>query len=139
VLQGLSLPRLLSCLNLPEDRTEREEEKRAGDAITDVAILYLAAASRRDESPQRAVQQLVETYRKRGERFEIKGDAFGDNEKAQYMNQLVLLERELIDLQRKALIDLRDRGTISDAVLRRFQFLLDLDESRLEEDEARLK
>jgi hypothetical protein len=54
------------------------------------------------------------------------------------MKQLVSLERELVRLQRASLIDLRDRNSISDAVLRRFQVLLDLDEARLEEDERRL-
>ena len=53
------------------------------------------------------------------------------------MNELVSLEGELIGIQRKTLIDLRDRGAISDAVLRRFQLLLDLEESRLEEEERR--
>ena len=55
------------------------------------------------------------------------------------MNQLTSLERELIGLQRNTLIDLRNRDAISDAVLRRFQVLLDLDEVRLEQDERRLK
>jgi len=33
------------------------------------------------------------------------------------------------------LIDLRDRGAISDEVLRRFQVMLDLEESQLEEEQ----
>jgi hypothetical protein len=53
------------------------------------------------------------------------------------MKQLISLERELIEIQRKTLIDLRDSRDISDAVLRRFQVLLDLEESRLEEEERR--
>ena len=62
-----------------------------------------------------------------------------DNPEAGYMNRLVLLERELIGLQRTTLIDLRDRGAISDDVLRRFQIQLDLEESQLEEEERRWK
>jgi hypothetical protein len=50
------------------------------------------------------------------------------------MKQLVSLERELIPIQRTALIDLRDRGAISDDVLRRFQLLLDLEDAYLEEE-----
>ena len=56
-----------------------------------------------------------------------------------YMKQLVTLERELIGRQRIALIDLRDSGAINDDVLRRFQVLLDLEESRLEEEETPLE
>ena len=53
------------------------------------------------------------------------------------MTRLVSLERELIGIQRSTLIDLRDRGAISDGVLRRFQVLLDLEESQLAEEQSR--
>ena len=51
------------------------------------------------------------------------------------MRRLVSLERKLIGVQRTTLIDLRDRGTISDDVLRRFLVSLDLEESQLEAEE----
>ena len=54
-----------------------------------------------------------------------------------YLVELVSLERKLIEIQRITLIDLRDRGDITDAVLRRLQVLLDLEESQLEEEERR--
>jgi monovalent cation/hydrogen antiporter len=54
-----------------------------------------------------------------------------------YLIELTSLERKLIGIQRTALIELRDQGAISDAVLRRLQVLLDLEESELEEQERR--
>jgi monovalent cation/hydrogen antiporter len=40
--------------------------------------------------------------------------------------------RELLDVQRRALVDLRNRGEISDSVLRRVERDLDLEDTRLE-------
>jgi monovalent cation/hydrogen antiporter len=137
VVQGLSLPRLLHWLNLAEEGTGRAEEDRAREAITGIALDFLASAAKGDEIQQRVVQQLQNVYRNKSERSEMGSKGWPENAAAGYMNQLVTLERELIGLQRIALIDLRDSGTISDDVLRRFQVLLDLEESRLEEEERR--
>jgi NhaP-type Na+/H+ or K+/H+ antiporter len=132
VLQGLSLPYLLRWLNFPADGAERAEEQRARETITVVALQFLASTTKEDETYRRAVRHLQESYRKRAEG---PGLAYQDNTETRYLNQIGSLERELVRLQRTALIDLRDRGNISDAVLRRFQVLLDLEEARLEEQE----
>jgi Na+/H+ antiporter len=137
VLQGLSLPRLLRWLNFPADGAEHAAEQRARETMTGVALHYLASTPRRDEIHGRAIEQLMGIYRNRAERFETASEAGADHPEARYMNELVSLEGELIGIQRRTLIDLRDRGAISDAVLRRFQLLLDLEESRLEEEERR--
>jgi monovalent cation/hydrogen antiporter len=137
VLQGLSLPALLRRLNFGDQDTERAGEHRAREAITLVAIRYLASAAKGDAIQQRAVKQLQDAYRRRAEGFEIARKAFPDNPEAQYMTRLISIERELIGIQRTTLIDLRDHDAISDDVLRRFQVLLDLEESRLEEEEPR--
>ena len=137
VLQGLSLGALLRWLNLEEGGEERVEERRAREATTEVALHYLASAAKGDEIQQRAVKQLYDMYQNRAERFEIARKAHPDNAETRYMTHLVSLERELIGIQRSTLIDLRDRGAISDGVLRRFQVLLDLEESQLEEEQSR--
>jgi monovalent cation/hydrogen antiporter len=137
VLQGLSLPGLLRRLNFGDRGAERAEEHRAREAITLVAIRYLASAAKGDAIQKRAVKQLEEEYRHRAEGFEVTRKVFPDNPEAHYMTRLLSLERELIGMQRSTLINLRDHGSISDDVLRRFQVLLDLEESRLEEEERR--
>jgi Na+/H+ antiporter len=135
VLQGLSLPRLLRMLDFAAEGAERAEEQRAREAITGVALHYLASAPKGDEIHGRAVEQLQDTYRNRAKRFELAREACPNTLEARFMTRLVSLERELIGIQRTTLIDLRDRGAISDAVLRRLQVLLDLEESQLEEQE----
>jgi Na+/H+ antiporter len=137
VLQGLSLPWLLRRLNFAEGDAERSEERRARETLTDVALRYLASVPKDDEIHQRAVKQLQETFRNRAEGFAVARKTCPDNPEARYMSRLASLQRELVGMQRTTLIDLRDRGAISDDVLRRFQVLLDLEESELQEEERR--
>jgi CPA1 family monovalent cation:H+ antiporter len=137
VLQGLSLTRLLRWLNFETEGAESAEEQRARRAITGVALQYLASVQKGDEIHRRAVEQLQETYRNRAEQFELRRQAGPDTPEAAYLVELISLERKLLGVQRIALIELRDHGAISDAVLRRLQVLLDLEESELEEQERR--
>jgi len=137
VLQGLSLPYLLRWLNFPADGAERAEEQKVRETITAVALEFLASTTKEDEIRRRAVRHLQDSYRNRAEGLDLAYEACQDNPETRYLNQIDSLERELIRLQRTALIDLRDRSAISDAVLRRFQVLLDLEEARLEEQERR--
>ena len=139
VLQGLSLPYLLRWLNFPADGAERAEEHRARETIAAVALQFLATTTKEDETHRRAVRHLQDSYRNRAEGLDPAYQASKDKPETEYLNQIDSLERALIRLQRSALIDLRDRGAISDAVLRRFQVLLDLEEARLEEQERRYR
>jgi monovalent cation/hydrogen antiporter len=137
VIQGLSLPGLLRRLKFSDAGAERAQEHSAQEAITTVALEYLASISNGEALHQRAVKQLQDAYRNRAEGFQIARSANMDNPEAQYMRRLISLERELVGMERSTLIDLRDRGAISDDVLRRFQVLLDLEESELKEQEDR--
>jgi monovalent cation/hydrogen antiporter len=135
VLQGLSLTRLLRWLNFDAEGAESAEEQLARQAINGVALQYLASAQEGDEIHRRAVEQLQDTYRNRAERFDRTRQTHPDTSEAVYLIEVSSLERKLIGIQRATLIELRDRGAISDAVLRRLQVLLDLEESQLEEQE----
>jgi CPA1 family monovalent cation:H+ antiporter len=137
VIQGLSLPRLLRWLNFPDDDAERAEEQRARETVASVALQFLASTTKEDEIHRRAVRHLQDIYRNRAEGLDLADEARQHNSETPYLSQIDSLNRELVRLQRSALIDLRDRGTISDGVLRRFQILLDLEEARLEEQEHR--
>jgi monovalent cation/hydrogen antiporter len=135
VLQGLSLAGLLRWLNFAAEGAESAEEQRARLAINGVALEYLGSVQKGDEIHRRAVEQLQETYRNRAERFNLTRHPGPDAPEAVYLLALISLERKLIGIQRTTLIELRDRGTISDAVLRRLEVQLDLEESQLEEQQ----
>jgi monovalent cation/hydrogen antiporter len=135
VVQGLSLPWLLRRLNFTGEDFERAEEYRARQIMRDVALRHLTSVGKGDEIHQRAVKQLQDAYGDRAEDFEVAREAAAEKPIAHYINCLVSIEREVIGMQRTALIDLRNRGSIGDGVLRRYELLLDLKESQLEEEE----
>lgn len=137
VIQGLSLPGLLRRLNFSDGGAERAEEHRARDAITGAALHYLESVTDGDEIQRRAVRQLQDAYRNRAEGLAIAREARLENPEAEYMSRLIALERKLVVAERSSLIDLRDCGAISDDVMRRFEVMLDLKESELEEEETR--
>jgi monovalent cation/hydrogen antiporter len=135
VLQGLSLPWLLRRLNFTGEDFERAEERRARQTMRNVALHYLATVNKGDEIHQRAIKQLQDAYRDRAEDFEVAREGAAERPIAHYINSLVSIECEVIGMQRTALIDLRNCGSIGDDVLRRYELLLDLKESQLEEEE----
>ena len=137
VVQGLSLPGLLRRLNFSDGGAERAEEHRAREAITGAALHYLESVTDVDEVQRRAVRQLQDAYRNRAAGFAIAHEARMQNSEAEYMSRLIALERKLVVTERSSLIDLRDGGAISDDVMRRFEVMLDLKESELEEEETR--
>jgi monovalent cation/hydrogen antiporter len=134
VLQGLTLPALLRRLHFPEKNQERLEENRAREAINRVALHYLSSAAKKEGIHPDAVEQLLDAYRKTLQASDPAPRTGSSPPGADLLKQLISLERELIPAQRRTLIDLRDRGAISDEVLRRFQLLLDLKEAQLEEE-----
>jgi Na+/H+ antiporter len=134
VLQGLTLPALLRRLHFPEEDEDRQEESRAREAINRIALHYLASAAKKEGVHKGAIEQLQDTYRKSAQGSEIAPRTGSRDPGAGILKQLVSLELELIPAQRTTLIDLRDRGAISDDVLRRYQLLLDLKEAQLEEE-----
>jgi CPA1 family monovalent cation:H+ antiporter len=137
VIQGLSLPGLLRRLNFSDGGAERAEEHRARDAIARAALHFLESVTDGDEIQRRAVRQLQDAYRNRAEGLAIAHEARLENPEAEYMSRLIALERNLVVAERSSLIDLRDGGAISDDVMRRFEVMLDLKESELEEEETR--
>jgi monovalent cation/hydrogen antiporter len=136
VLQGLTLPGLLSWLQFGDEREAVGDESKARNAIAEEALRYLASMKNLDEPDQQAIAHLSEVYRKivhvpAGESVEAANNA------AKYLTRLVSLERNIIQIQRTKLIKLRDAGEISDYVLRKVQSVLDLKESQLNQEGLR--
>jgi monovalent cation/hydrogen antiporter len=138
--QGLSLPWLICALGVGEDRAAGEHQERHARAAT-----AEAATSRieqlADEWPTHL--PLIDTLRAQyahrathlGEHAteESSGEAPSpDGEAEQEMLEHHLIRRAVIDAERAALLDLRDRGEIGDQVWRRIERDLDLEELRME-------
>jgi CPA1 family monovalent cation:H+ antiporter len=132
VVQGLTLPALIRWLGLEEDDSERQEELIARLAAAEAALERLEELTGEDWTVEDTIDRVRGMYEYRLRRFSAQQD--GDGSEAIEDRSLAYqrLVRELIEAQRRALVQLRKEGAINDEVMRRIQRELDLEESRLE-------
>jgi CPA1 family monovalent cation:H+ antiporter len=137
--QGLTLPWLVRMLGVADDGSGAEQELRARAAALDAACRRIEQLS--DEWPDHL--PLVETLRAQyGHRASHLGEltAYGDangrrplsDEAEQEILEHGQIRRAVIDAERAAILELRQRGEIGDHAWRRVERDLDLEELRLE-------
>lgn len=124
---GLTLPLIIRAFHMTGDTSEEDEElRRALSGVADAALARIAELTRDGAMQDGHAHLLRKKYeRLRATTKDAHMDA-SDEEPADGTNA----EREVIDAERRALIELRDRGEIDNAVLRKVQLQLDLAESR---------
>jgi CPA1 family monovalent cation:H+ antiporter len=130
--QGLTLPFLIRRLGVGDDGSVQHEEIHAREASVEAAL------GRREElelewpGHLELIEQLRARYTHAEEHLEHDHEAEGLREPDQEQIDHEAIRRSVIDSQRVAIIDLRDRGIIGDAALRRVERDLDLEELRAE-------
>ena len=132
VLQGLTLPVLIRRLDVHGDGCEEREELRGRLVATDAALARLEELAAEDWTRDDTVERLRGTYDLRHRRLKaqagkIEDDGYQDRSRARQR-----LVRELLDAQRRAIIQLRNEGVVSNDVMHRIERDLDLEDSRLE-------
>jgi monovalent cation/hydrogen antiporter len=133
VVQGLTLPYVIRRLGVTEDGSEEEQEElrarltAAKAALTELDRLEDEGAIREDTAER---MRGLYNYRKR--RFaaragKLEDDGYEDRSLA--YQQAV---RSVLEAQRGAVVELRNRGEISNDVMHRIERELDLEDTRLE-------
>ena len=133
VLQGLSLPALISRLGAVDDGAEAREEIEARRLVAEAAIERVDELVAEDYVREDTAQRMRGLYDYRRRRFAAQGDGDGDDEG--YEERSADFQRfraELIEAERQAMLGLRREGRISDDVMHRIERDLDLEHSRLE-------
>jgi monovalent cation/hydrogen antiporter len=133
VPQGLSLPALIRRLKLRAGEVEEREEAQARLAAAKAALARLDQLAAEDGAPRDLIDYLRALYQRRLKLFQARldqGDAKGHEE---YASSARRVRKEILEAERKAVRELRDREEISDDVLREIEEDLDLEELRLEE------
>jgi len=128
---GLTLPLLIQSLKL-----EDEEEEETGERQSALGLAAAAALRRIDELERDGTidEKHAGALRKRYEhRRELNREA-EDRAGTEHLRQHVGAEREVLSAQRNALIAMRERGEIDNAVLRDLQLRLDLEDAKLSLD-----
>ena len=130
VIQGLTLPLLISRLRLADDGVAARETERGRAAAARAALRRLDELEQTGE-----VQDMRMHYQERMERSRarleggVSGHEGGDVEEPEEVSRGI--RREVIAIERRVVIALRDRGAIGDEALRTLQRELDLEEVRL--------
>src|SRR5690348_7927871 len=129
VLQGLTLPALIRKLGLAGDSQPHSKEGEARRLVLEKALEYLHKHREKDEPEFAGVyDDLVQHYRQR--LASVNGEAEDGVSGEQYGRYLVL-SRELLEVERKTALELRNRGQIDSEIAREIEQELDLGETRL--------
>ena len=130
VLQGLSLTPLIRRLDLGEDRTLELEEAHAREQAAHAALARLDRVAGADWVRREDVERLRALHGQRIHRASsIKLGDGGDAGRAQAA--LRRLRHETLTAERRALIELRDQGVISDEILHVLEQELDVEAIRI--------
>jgi len=125
---GLTLPAVISALHVGDDGDEEAEDVRRAIVGVAKAALEKVDALERDG---RIDAGHADVLRRRYEHEKLVTQNAGQAGAAEEIQRHRQAEREVIDAQREALIQLRERGEIDNAVLRRVLNSLDLADRRL--------
>jgi CPA1 family monovalent cation:H+ antiporter len=132
VVQGLTLPALIRALDLEDDGLEAKEEAKARIHAAEAALGRLEELLDEEWVREDTAERLRGAYSFRRDRFRSRFDPESDGAADSRSTDYRRLRRELLDVERQAVLALRREGRIDDAVMRRVMRDLDLEDERLE-------
>ncbi|MEX2234382.1 MAG: Na+/H+ antiporter [Cyclobacteriaceae bacterium] len=128
VLQGLTLRPLIKLLGIKPDGKDHEQELKARMVIAAAVIEHIEenySLSLTDEG-----LNLIKTkYEIRIQRIR-KGESLGKMHEG-LVDKLHVIQHELLNKERDLILRLRTEGSVSEEALRKIEYELDLEESRL--------
>jgi CPA1 family monovalent cation:H+ antiporter len=132
--QGLTLPALIRRLGVRADGAEEEaEEIRARLAASRAALARLDELAAEEWTREDTIERVRGMYQFRHRRFKVRAGKVDDEDGIEDRSLAYQrLMHELYVVQRRAVVDLRNGGAISNDVMHRIERELDLEESRLE-------
>ena len=131
--QGLTLPYLIRRLGVQEDGAEEEaEEMRARFAASRAALERLDELAVEDWVLDDTIDRVRAMYQFRQRRVKVRAGKLEDDGIEDRSLAYQRLMHELYTVQRRAVVQLRNGGEISNDVMHRIERELDLEESRLE-------
>jgi Na+/H+ antiporter len=135
VAQGLTLPLLIRRLDVHDDGAGEREELHARREATSAAIEQLQRLNDEEWTREDTVDRMTRLYEFRHRRLSQRAGKLDDedeenlDERSHAYQRMV---REVLDAQRRRVVELRNEGTISDEVLHTLERELDLEDQRLE-------
>jgi CPA1 family monovalent cation:H+ antiporter len=138
VAQGLSLPILIRLLGVKGDGGACREEQMARLAANQAALAHLERIGKKEAAHSHQLRLLEAEYHERlaqleeEEEDDDKNAADSESDTPSHFHQLA---REALQVERDAVIELRNQNRINDETLRVVQRDIDLADARLSERE----
>jgi monovalent cation/hydrogen antiporter len=135
VVQGLTLPALIRRLGVRDDGLAEREELHARKEAARAALAYLHGIGDEEWAREDTLQRMIRLYEFRHRRLRQRAGVMDDGDEEDLdarSRDYQRLVREVLDAQRRRIIELRDEGAISDEVLFVLERELDLEDQRLE-------
>jgi CPA1 family monovalent cation:H+ antiporter len=136
VLQGLTLPVLIKALHIEDDGDDEREELLGRRAAVEAALQRLDELGEQEWTRDDTTERMRMMYQYRQRRFAVRageledGDGLDGFETRSKRYQKMV--RSVLTAQRQRLVELRNRGEISNEVMHRLERELDLEDERLE-------
>lgn len=137
VLQGLSLPLLIHRLDLSDDTSIEHEERLARERAATAALELLDAVTNEDWPVPDHIEQLRIHY---GQRLQRNVDVEAANTECTKVvtEAFRRLRHKTLTAERLTVISLRNNGVISDEILHRLEYELDVEALRIGIGELRV-
>jgi CPA1 family monovalent cation:H+ antiporter len=131
--QGMTLGRLIEMVGVYDDEeTVAEQEARARIAAANAALARLDELAEEDWVREETLTRMRGLYEFRIRRFESRFDDDDDGDLEQGSQVYQQLRRDVLSAERAEIIRQRNRGDITDDIMRRIERDLDLEDARLE-------
>jgi Na+/H+ antiporter len=131
--QGLTLGMLIEWAGVYDDEeTVAEQEARARIAASQAAIVRLAELEQEEWVREESWDRMRRQYEYRIRRFESRLDDDDDGDIEQGSQAYQRLRRKILEAERQEIVRQRNRGDITDDIMRRIERDLDLEDARLE-------
>jgi len=131
VIQGLSLPVLIRWLGVVDDGANEKEERLARIKANEAALTRLDELGRAEQIEANALQRLRVEYEDRLRQLDVFDPVDGEKGTGIFSSAYEKLSHEILQIERKTILQLRNENVINDEVHRRIQRDVDLAEARL--------
>jgi Na+/H+ antiporter len=132
IAQGLTLPLLIRSLRLEDDGLETREEAKARIRAAEAALARIDELVGEPWVRDDTAERMRGLYRFRRNRFSARFDSDDDGSIEARSADYQRLRRELLEAERRAVVELRRNRIISDDVMRKVERDLDLEDGRLD-------
>lgn len=134
IVQGLSLPALLDWIKIPKETDHILHEINIRQELAMAAIEHIEGNIDLAQIGDDALGQIKRKYELRINNLNSQTSSSLDRSANELFIQFTGVQKHLIEIERKLLVNMRKKGGYDDEILRRLEYELDLEDARLSLD-----